>query len=61
MSSGKDDVVANMSHARAMDATVDPLARISEALKDLRYGTITVHVQDGYVVQIDRTEKVRLR
>ena len=38
----------------------EALRRISEALKDLAYGAVTVVVQDGVVVQIDRTEKVRL-
>jgi hypothetical protein len=33
--------------------------RIREALRDLAFGTVTVTVQDGVVVQIDRTEKVR--
>lgn len=36
------------------------LAQVSEALRDLRYGQVTVIVQDGAVVQIDRLEKQRL-
>jgi len=36
------------------------LERIREALRGLSFGTVTVTVQDGLVVQIDRTEKVRL-
>jgi len=35
--------------------------QIREALRGLRYGTVNVIVQDGVVVQIDRTEKRRLR
>jgi hypothetical protein len=38
-----------------------PLEQIVEALRGLRYGTVTVVVQDGVVVQVDRTEKRRLR
>lgn len=38
-----------------------PLEQIVEALQGLRYGTVTVVVQDGVVVQVDRTEKRRLR
>jgi hypothetical protein len=38
-----------------------PLEQIAEALRGLRYGTVTVVVQDGVVVQVDRTEKRRLR
>jgi hypothetical protein len=36
------------------------LKRIEEALRGLRFGTITVVVQDGVVVQIDRTDRYRL-
>jgi len=38
-----------------------PLEQILEALQGLRYRTVTVVVQDGVVVQVDRTEKRRLR
>jgi len=34
--------------------------RIQAALRGLRYGTVTAVVQDGLVVQVERTEKVRL-
>jgi hypothetical protein len=37
------------------------LAQIREALDGLRYGQVTIVVHDGAVVQIDRTEKRRLR
>ncbi len=37
------------------------LAHIREALAGLRYGEVSVVVQDGVVVQIARTEKRRLR
>ena len=36
------------------------LTRIREALRDLRFGEVTVVLQDGYVVQVERTEKLRL-
>jgi hypothetical protein len=36
------------------------LAHIRNQLKDLRYGTLLIVVQDGVVVQIERTEKTRL-
>jgi len=38
----------------------DALARISAALRGLRYGTVTAVVQDGLVIQVERTEKVRI-
>jgi hypothetical protein len=37
-----------------------PLQCIAEALRGLQYGTVTVIVQDGVVVQVERTEKRRL-
>ncbi len=37
------------------------LSQIESALRGLKFGNINVIVQDGVVVQIDRTEKVRLR
>lgn len=48
-----------------MERTIEPrddeaLARIAAALRGLRYGTVTAVVQDGLVVQVERTEKVRL-
>lgn len=35
--------------------------QIRDSLKVLRYGTVQIIVQDGVIVQIDRTEKRRLR
>lgn len=37
------------------------LERVRDALAELRYGTVTIVVQDGVVVQVERTEKVRLQ
>ena len=34
--------------------------RIAVALRGLRYGSVTAVVQDGVVVQVDRTEKFRV-
>jgi hypothetical protein len=41
-------------------AFTEELLRVRDALKGLQYGTVTVIVQDGVVVQVDRTEKIRL-
>ena len=38
----------------------DALRRIGDALQGLRYGSVLAIVQDGAVVQIERTEKTRL-
>jgi hypothetical protein len=37
------------------------MKRVGEVLAGLRYGTVTIVVQDGVVVQVERTEKFRLR
>ena len=36
------------------------LRRIGDALHGLKYGSVLAIVQDGVVVQIERTEKTRL-
>ena len=36
------------------------LDRIEAALAGLRFGTVTAVVQDGVVVQVERTEKIRI-
>lgn len=38
-----------------------PLRQIEEALRGLQFGSITVIVQDGVVVQVERTEKRRFQ
>ena len=35
--------------------------RIDQALREIRYGTVTLVIQDGRVIQIDRNEKIRLK
>lgn len=35
--------------------------QVREAVASIRFGQVVVIVQDGLIVQIDRTEKVRLR
>jgi hypothetical protein len=48
--------------ARRVDALGDPvIAQILKTLQGLRYGVVSIIVQDGVVVQIERTEKHRLR
>jgi len=38
---------------------VEPVIR--QYLKDLKYGYITLVVQDGKVIQVERNEKTRLK
>ncbi len=37
------------------------LQRLLELIKTIKYGSVTLVIQDGRVVQIDRNEKVRLK
>ena len=43
------------------EASSDPtLEEVRASLRNLRYGSVTIIVQDGVIIQIDRTEKRRL-
>ncbi len=37
------------------------MEQVRQALQGLRFGSVNIVVQDGVVVQIDRTEKRRVR
>ncbi|WP_425613949.1 YezD family protein [Anatilimnocola sp. NA78] len=52
---------AHPREASARDEREQDLQHIREALRGLRYGTVNIIIQDGVVVQIDRTEKRRVR
>ena len=56
--------MSNPSESTLPDPVGDPLeeaiAAIRHALQGLRYGQIVVTVQDGLVIQVDRTERKRL-
>ncbi|MBX3439261.1 MAG: YezD family protein [Planctomycetaceae bacterium] len=45
----------------SQDERASALDHIAEALRGLQFGHLTVLVQDGVVIQIERTEKRRLR
>ena len=50
------------SHAWALSGANElPLwQHIRDALRGLHFGTVTLIVQDGLVIQVDRTERKRL-
>ena len=35
--------------------------KIREALREIRFGTVTLVIQDSRVIQIDKSEKIRLK
>ncbi|WP_411830012.1 YezD family protein [Metasolibacillus meyeri] len=37
------------------------LESIKEMLETIKFGTITLVIQDGHVVQIEKNEKIRLK
>lgn len=37
-----------------------PVQIIQEAVASIRYGVVQLIIQDGRIVQIDKTEKIRL-
>ena len=58
LSHESSDVTRTVRTAGA--AHVDALDRVRRALSGLRYGSVTIQVQDGVVVLIERVEKVRV-
>lgn len=53
------DPPARADHAATPPRPEAALRRIGEALQGLRFGSVLAIVQDGVVVQIERTEKTR--
>jgi hypothetical protein len=57
-----NDYTQASPNGRSVDTLGDPVvAQILKTLQGLRYGVVSIVVQDGVVVQIERTEKHRLR
>ena len=42
------------------DGTSSTMERVRDALRGLKHGEVTVVVQDGVVVQLKRTDRVRM-
>jgi hypothetical protein len=49
------------NHDSSDDQLEDAIVAIRHALQGLRYGHVVAIVQDGMVIQVDRTERRRLR
>lgn len=45
---------------KKLDNIDTSLIKVREMTRDIRYGTIMLIIQDGKIIQIDKTEKVRL-
>lgn len=57
MSSGGIVVTDQLRPREAAESHWD---EVRASLANLRYGSVTIIVQDGVIIQIDRTEKKRL-
>lgn len=42
-----------------INGEIDYISRIRKLVSEIRYGTVTIVVQDGKVVQLERNEKYR--
>jgi hypothetical protein len=52
---------ANGNVAGGRLPTDDEIREIAASLRGLRFGSVNIVIQDGVIIQIDRTEKKRLR
>ena len=39
----------------------DDIKRIEELIADIKFGSVTIHVEDGRIIQVDKNEKIRLK
>jgi len=46
--------------SRSAEGEVVPLQAIQQAISSIQFGVVQITIQDGRVVQIDKTEKIRL-
>ena len=51
----------NLPLRERTSAADEALDQIRDSLRGLRFGSVNIIVQDGVIVQVDRTEKRRLR
>lgn len=50
-----------MSTHKKNSITDTDMKKIKEFLETIQYGSVTVIVQDGKIIQIEKNEKVRLK
>lgn len=50
-----------MAEKKETVLSAENLATLEKMLSDMKFGSITIIVQDGKVIQIDKTEKVRMK
>jgi len=52
--------IKNPANERANEGD-EALNQVRDSLRGLQFGSVNIIVQDGVIIQIDRTEKRRLR
>jgi hypothetical protein len=57
----REHAEGNESRTETHERRDGAINRIESALKGLEFGTVTAVVQNGVIVQVERTEKVRLQ
>ncbi|HEY3329416.1 MAG TPA: YezD family protein [Capsulimonadaceae bacterium] len=61
METTKKEILENPDRAESpAKAERVALENIRQAIRSIRYGVVQIIIQDGKVIQIDRTEKTRL-
>ncbi len=50
-----------MSNSEVKALSQENLEVLEKLLKDLKYGSINIIVQDGKIIQIEKTEKIRTK
>jgi len=54
--------MAKAPAARSRNNWGDELEQVlQEALRTIKFGSVTLIIQDGRIIQVDKSEKVRLR
>jgi hypothetical protein len=58
---GGVEMVKNATGGSNDSLSPEDLKRLLDLVKTVRYGSVTLVIQDGKVIQIDKNEKMRLR
>jgi hypothetical protein len=51
----------NSDVKKTKDLTDEKMKQILKLVSEVNYGSVTLVIQDGIVVQIDRNEKIRIK
>ena len=42
-------------------SSTDDIKKVEELIKNIKFGSVTIHVEDARIVQVDKNEKIRFR